>query len=132
MIFSVWLADEMIARGYGHNAASLDKARFARDLGVVETTVANWLDSKNLPTMRAVVLLAKFFGYSTETVLNVAGYEIVPSAGDAKRNERSAAILAALPRLQRLIEMIGTKTPAEQDIWFSVVEKLLKDEPPPS
>jgi DNA-binding XRE family transcriptional regulator len=130
-VFSTWLVDKMIHEGYGHSAASLDKRRFSRDLGVVETTVANWIDGKNLPTMRAVVLLAKLFGLSTEDVLAAAGYEIVPSRSPTHRDERSDATLASLPTSKRFLEMIATKPPHEQDVWLSVFERLMRGDPPP-
>ena len=129
-VFSSWIADQMIAHGYGHNAASLDKRRFARDLGMVETTVANWIDGVNLPTMRGVVLLAKLLGVSTDEVLAAAGYDIVPSATPAARDQRSDAILTSLPRSRKILEMIATKPPHEQDVWLSVFERLMQGDPP--
>jgi len=124
-LFSSWVVDQMIKNGYGHSAMSLDKRRFAKDLGLVETTVANWIDGKNLPKMRAVVLLAKLLGVSTDEVLQAAGYEIVPSKTGEKRNARSDAILASLPTSRKVLEMVATKPPHEQDVWLSVFESLM-------
>jgi transcriptional regulator with XRE-family HTH domain len=132
-VFSTWFADELVARGYGRNAENIDKRRVADDLGIVETTVANWLEAKTLPEMRGIVLIAKLLGVPTAEVLDKAGYDINPPATTDERKKRMEEArqkaLASIPRFVPVLDKLATKDPARQDTWLPIIEKLMDDNP---
>ena len=116
--FSTWLRAEMAKRG-------LDNRQLARALGTGDATVHDWLEQDAKPGVRFVVLLSRLFHVSTDTVLRMAGYDVVVSNDDEERNARRADLLARLPRFAEIAEKLTRLPPEKQDAYLSVMERLL-------
>jgi transcriptional regulator with XRE-family HTH domain len=119
-IFATWLQGAM-------NAHGKDARRIALALGVTESTVHNWLFEGAIPGMKNLVELARMFDVPTESVIKIAGYDIIPSRTPAEREQRRAEVLAQLPRYAEIAEKVAKLSPAKQDAYLSVIEKMLPE-----
>lgn len=117
-VFSTWLRAEMSKRG-------LDNRQLAQRLGTGDSTVHGWLEQDAQPSVRSVVLLSRLFGITTDTILRMAGYDVVASGDDNDRQARRAELLARLPRFTEIAEKIAKLSPEKQDAYLSVIERLL-------
>lgn len=120
-IFATWLLGAM-------NAQGKDARRIALTLGISEGTVHNWLYEGAIPGMKNLVELARLFDVPTESVIKIAGYDIIPSRSPSEREQRRAEILAKLPRYAMIAEKVAKLSPAKQDAYLSVIEKMLPEE----
>lgn len=120
-VFATWLQGAMDAKG-------MDPRRLARALGVSEGTVHNWLHEGATPSLKNIVEMSRLFGVATETVLDIAGYDVVLSGTPEERERRRAEILARLPRFAEIAEKVAKLPLAKQDAYLSVIEKMLPDE----
>ena len=116
--FSTWLRAEMAKHG-------LDNRQLATKIGTGDTTVHDWLEEDTLPNVRSIVLLSRLFGVSTDTVIQLVGFDVVASANDGERNQRRADLLAKLPRFADIAEKIVRLSPEKQDAYLSMIERML-------
>ena len=116
--FSTWLRAEMAAR-------SLDQRQLAQALGTGDSTVHGWLEQDAQPNVRSIILISRLFGVPTDTVLQLAGFDVVLSGGNDERERRRAELLARLPRFADIAEKIAKLPPEKQDAYLSVIERLL-------
>lgn len=117
-VFATWLHGAMTAQG-------VDARRLSIELRVSEGTIHNWLFEGAIPGMRNLVELGRFFNVSTETVIQLAGYDVIPSRTPDERERRRAEALARLPRYAEIAEKIAKLSPAKQDAYLSVIEKMI-------
>lgn len=123
--FATWLRAQMEARGIDNRqlAQKLTDLNDGKRIG--DSTIHDWLEQGALPNVRSVVLLSRYFGVSTDTVIRLVGYDVVVSSDDAERDARRAELLARLPRFAEVAEKL-TRLPSEkQDAYLTVIERLL-------
>lgn len=116
--FSTWLRAEMAARG-------LDNRQLATSIDVGDSTVHGWLEQDALPNVRSIVSLAHLFSVPTDTIVRLAGYDVVVSADASQRDTRRAELLAKLPRFAEIAEKITKLSPDKQDAYLSMIERIL-------
>jgi transcriptional regulator with XRE-family HTH domain len=109
------------------NAQGKDARRVSFALGVSEGTVHNWLFEGAIPGMKNLVELARLFDVPTESVIKIAGYDIIPSRSPTEREQRRADVLVKLPRYAEIAEKLAKLSPAKQDAYLSVIEKMLPE-----
>lgn len=117
-VFSTWLRAEMAKRG-------LDQRQLAQRLGTGDSTVHGWLEQDAQPNVRSIVLLSRLFNVSTDTILQLVGYDVVQSMSADERETRRAELLARIPRFPEIAEKIARLSPEKQDAYLSVIERLL-------
>lgn len=117
-VFSTWLRSEMNKRG-------LDNRQLAQRIGAGDSTVHGWLEQDAQPSVRSIVLLSRLFGIATDTILRLAGYDVVVSDDEDERQARRAELLARLPRFTEIAEKIARLPPEKQDAYLSIIERLL-------
>lgn len=120
-VFATWLQGAMDAQG-------IDARRLALALGVSEGAVHGWLYEGTIPGMRNLVELGRLFNVATEAVIQVAGYDVIPSKTPGERERRRAEVLARLPRFAEIAEKIAKLSPQKQDAYLSVIEKMMPEE----
>lgn len=120
-LFATWLAGAMQSHG-------MDQRRLALALDVKEGTVHGWLKQGAIPTVKNIVQLARFFNVGTDTLIDIAGYDVVPSKDPEERERRRADILARLPRFAEIAERVARMPAAKQDAYLSMIEKMVPDE----
>lgn len=116
--FSTWLRAEMAKRG-------LDQHQLAIKLGTGDSTVHGWLEQDAQPQVRSIVLLSRLFGVTTDTILQLVGYDVVQSMSADERDHRRSELLVRLPRFAEIAEKIARMPPEKQDAYLSVIERLL-------
>ena len=120
-VFATWLRGAMDAKG-------IDARRVAIAVESSEGTVHNWLHQGAIPSMRHLVKLARLFDTPTETVVHLAGYDVVVSGTPDEREQRRAELLAKLPRFAGIVEKMAKLTPAQQDAYLSIIEKMVPED----
>ena len=116
--FSTWLRAQMAQRG-------VDQRQLAQKLGTGDSTVHGWLEQGAQPNVRSVVLLSRLFDVATDTILQLAGYDVVRSMSVDEREQRRSELLGRLPRFAEIAEKIARMPPEKQDAYLSVIERLL-------
>lgn len=116
--FSTWLRAQMAQRG-------MDQRQLAQRLGTGDSTVHGWLEQDAQPNVRSIVLLSRLFGVPTDTIIQLAGFDIVHSMSADEREQRRAELLVRLPRFGEIAEKIARMPPEKQDAYLSVIERLL-------
>lgn len=120
-VFAAWLQGCM-------RANSLEPHQLALALKVSEGTVHNWLHEGSIPGMKNLVELGRLFNVATERVIQVAGFDIIPSRSPEERERRRAEILVQLPRYATIAEKVARLPAAKQDAYLSVIEKMLPED----
>ena len=118
-VFATWLQGAMSANN------NMEPHQLAAALQVSEGTVHNWLHQGAIPGMKNLVELGRLFGVATERVIQVAGYDIIPSRSPEEREQRRADVLAQLPRYSEIAEKVAKLPLAKQDAYLSVIERML-------
>lgn len=116
--FSTWLRATMERHG-------MDQHQLAQQLGTSDSTVHGWLEQGALPNVKSIVLLSRIFTVKTDTLIQLAGYDVVVSNSESERQVRRADLLARLPRFAEIAEKIARMPPEKQDAYLSVIERLL-------
>jgi transcriptional regulator with XRE-family HTH domain len=120
-VFATWLSGAMNAQGY-------DPRRLARALSVSEGTVHNWLHQGAMPNLHNIVELSRVFNVGTETLVQLAGYDVVVSGSPDERERRRAELLAKLPRFAEIAEKVAKLPPVKQDAYLSIIEKMVPED----
>lgn len=123
--FATWLRAEMTRRGVDNRQLAQGLSALNQDKRIGDSTVHDWLEEGALPTVRSVVLLSRFFDVSTDTILQVIGYDVVISDDEDERTARRAAVLAQLPRFAEIAERLARLPDEKQDAYLSIIERLL-------
>lgn len=123
--FSTWLRSQMRAHGLDNRQLAQRLSALSKKRKVGDSTIHDWLEKDAIPNVYSVVLLSRLFNVSTETVLKLAGYDVVVSNDDAERMARRAELLARLPRFAEIAEKLARLPHEKQDAYLSVIERLL-------
>ena len=126
--FSTWLRAEMARHGIDNRQLAQRLTALNKGKKIGDSTIHDWLEQDALPSVRSIVLLSRVLGVSTDTIIQLVGYDVVVSNGDDERAMRRAELLARLPRFAEIAEKLS-KLPAEkQDAYLSIIERLLPTE----
>lgn len=123
-VFGAWLQGQFEARGW-------DQRQAAHALGVRESSVHNWLHQDVRPNFQSVMRLARALEQPIDEVARQAGYDDIPKIKTKKQasNER-AEILSSLPQFEEILDMIGRKPLAEQQVYIGIIRRILLDPHP--
>ncbi len=113
-----------LMRGKGWTQADL-----AVEVGVVPSTVSNWINSEDpvIPKPAALNKLADKLGVTRREMLEHAGFEIEDSPSPEARTGRIAGLVEKMPRVLEINEELFSLPPEEQDVALSVLEAHLRE-----
>lgn len=104
---AAFVARQMEQRGWGLRAAE-------RETGVSKTALKNILDNADVvPEMDTLVKLANAFGVPLWRIVEMCGFDLGLPTTPTDRAQRLAALVAAMPEYQPIVDQLLTLTPED-------------------
>lgn len=103
-------------------------AWLSRETNLSQSTFTEWKnDPTRIPELDKLALVASKLKVSLRVLIEACGFPVDDNAGYADRQARARALVAAIPKLEQIIEPLAKLRPDDQDSLMAFIEGWLRD-----
>lgn len=103
-------------------------AWLSRETGIAESTFTKWKGDPDLiPDLLILATVASKLKITLRVLIEACGFPVDDNKGYEDRQARARALVAAVPRLELIVEPLSRLRPDDQDSLMSFIEGWLRD-----
>lgn len=118
--FASWLQSKIDAKGW-------DQREAAKEIGVRESAVHNWLHKGYTPQTKSIIKIAIALGEPVDEVMRQAQIDIPATRSADVLAQEEESILASHPEYRDILRLLNRKPLDQRPVYIKLVKRLLTD-----